>query len=61
MAPLPRPGGGRFLRVPLRPSELERRVGCGPNSNACAVLELHRDSDPNPDPDPKVLTLTLRS
>ena len=41
MAPLPRPGGGRYLRVPSRPSDLERRSGCGPNSTACAVLALH--------------------
>ena len=51
MASLPRPGGGRFLRVPQRPSELERRTGCGPNSTACAVLVLHREySNPNPNP-----------
>ena len=50
MAPLPRPGGGRYLRVPSKPSDLERRSGCGPNSTACAVLALHRDSNPTPNP-----------
>ena len=43
-----RPGGGRFLRVPQRPSDLERRSGCGPNSSACAVLALHKESDARP-------------
>eukprot|EP00964_Phaeocystis_antarctica_P133557 scaffold97761_cov57-Phaeocystis_antarctica.AAC.1 len=52
MAPLPRPGGGRYLRVPSRPSDLERRSGCGPNSTACAVLALHWDSNPTPTPNP---------